>query len=247
MNLQDARRVPSARQDRPRDDTDEEHLGPRGDVSSPDAVFREILRGLYQGRYVPGQRLIEADLTREYKVSRGSVREALSRLAAEGVVSLTLHRGAYIRSLTRADTREVLAVMGVMIGLAARLAAGRIDESGNRALFEESVGRLLAFEKNRDFLDFVRARNRFYRVIVQIGGNRELGRVLPSMHVHLVRIQFRAYQTRAEEVRFDDYRQIADAILTGASARAERVGREHIRRIARGIEHLPDEAFAPEA
>ena len=98
---------------------------PRG-LSSPDTIVNEILRGLYSGRYVPGQRLIEADLTREYKVSRGSIREALKRLAAEGVVSLNLHRGAYIRLLSRSEVRELLAVIEVLTGLAARLAAGPV-------------------------------------------------------------------------------------------------------------------------
>src|SRR6266545_7992045 len=100
-------------------------------LSSPDIVFREILRGLYEGRFVPGQRLIEADLTREFKVSRGSVREALTRLAAEGVVSSTRHRGAYIRSLTRDEVREILRVLEIMVGLAASLAAARIGLADN--------------------------------------------------------------------------------------------------------------------
>ena len=91
-------------------------------TSSSGSVVEEILTGLYDGRYVPGQRLIEADLTRHLKVSRGSVREALSRLSAEGVVKLTLHRGAYIRTLTRAEVRGVLEVTEIIVGLAARLA-----------------------------------------------------------------------------------------------------------------------------
>ena len=52
---------------------------------SPGVVYRGIVDGLYRGRYVPGQRLVEADLTRDFEVGRGSVREALSRLAAEGL------------------------------------------------------------------------------------------------------------------------------------------------------------------
>ena len=55
-------------------------------LESPrDVVFRDIIRGLYEGRFAPGQRLVEGDLTTLYGVSRGPVREALSRLAAEGI------------------------------------------------------------------------------------------------------------------------------------------------------------------
>ncbi|MBV8613756.1 MAG: GntR family transcriptional regulator, partial [Acetobacteraceae bacterium] len=142
-------------------------------VSSPDQVVSEILRGLYTGRYVPGQRLIEADLTREYKVSRGSIREALKRLAAEGVVSLNLYRGAYIRTLSRSEARDVFAVTEVLTGLAARLAAERIREGDNEALVREAVADVVATARG-DFIEFAQARNRFYRRSVRVGGNREL-------------------------------------------------------------------------
>jgi DNA-binding GntR family transcriptional regulator len=219
---------------------------PAKGASSSDLVFRQILQGLYEGRFVPGQRLVEADLTRSFKVSRGSVREALSRLAAEGVVALSLNRGAQVRALTRGEVRDLLAVIEMLVGLAARFAAERIGEPGNRGLLQASLDRLLRFADSPDFFRFVQARNAFYRTLLQIGGNRELARLLPSMHVHLVRIQFRAYHTEADDKRFDDYRQIVEAVLTGPPARAELAGRRHIRRIQRSLGRLPAQAFAPE-
>ena len=39
-------------------------------ISSPNMIFREIVQGLYKGSYVPGQRLVEADLTAKWSVSR---------------------------------------------------------------------------------------------------------------------------------------------------------------------------------
>ena len=47
---------------------------------------------------VPGQRLIEVDLTRELQISRGPVREAFKQLAGQGVLVLNRHRGGYIRA-----------------------------------------------------------------------------------------------------------------------------------------------------
>ena len=78
--------------------------------SSPELIFREIVQGLYNGTYVPGQRLVEVDLTQRWGVSRGTVREALNRLAAEGIVVLNRHRGAAIRVLNRAEMQDILAV-----------------------------------------------------------------------------------------------------------------------------------------
>ena len=64
--------------------------------SSPDNVANYVLEGIKSGRFVPGQRLIEADLSENLYTSRGPIREAFKRLAAEGVLTLVPHRGAYV-------------------------------------------------------------------------------------------------------------------------------------------------------
>lgn len=125
---------------------------------SPGVVYRGIVDGLYRGRYVPGQRLVEADLTRDFEVGRGSVREALSRLAAEGLVTMNLHRSAIIRSLSRQEVRDLVALLEVLNGFAARLAAERVEQGTNRKLIVEAYGQLADPEVQRDFLRFARAR-----------------------------------------------------------------------------------------
>ena len=70
-------------------------------MSGSDRVVAAIVGGILSGRYGPGQKLIEADITQAVGMSRGPVREALKRLDAEGIVTLMPHRGAYIRAMTR--------------------------------------------------------------------------------------------------------------------------------------------------
>ena len=48
------------------------HEPGRRTLSSSEQIFRHIVEGLYLGRYVSGQRLIEADLTREFEASSGN-------------------------------------------------------------------------------------------------------------------------------------------------------------------------------
>jgi hypothetical protein len=103
--------------------TDEDDDSTSPQIGSADAVARQIVRRLYSGRYVAGQRLIEADLTREFKVSRGSLREALRRLAAEGVVSITKHYGACIRSFTKSEVLDVVRVFETLLVLAVQQGA----------------------------------------------------------------------------------------------------------------------------
>ena len=211
--------------------------------SSPYKVYSGVLQGLYEGFFVPGQRLVEADLARMYQVSRNSVREALSRLAAERVILLSPYRGAQIRLLTRAEARGILEILELLIGLSARLAAKRIKEAKSEKQFSSILDRLLSFEKRSDSLEFLRARNQFYRTLAEIGGNDELMRVMPSMNVHLLRVQFRRFYPAPEQEGFEEYRAIGKAVLAGDAKRAEVAGRAHVRRIADNLEHLPDNAF----
>ncbi|MFV0279347.1 MAG: GntR family transcriptional regulator [Rhodoblastus sp.] len=210
---------------------------------SPGVVYRGIVDGLYRGRYVPGQRLVEADLTRDFEVGRGSVREALSRLAAEGLVTMNLHRSATIRSLSRPETRDLVALLEVLNGFAARLAAERVNESNNRMLIADAYSALVDPEVQRDFLRYARARNNFYRVMTAIGANHELARLMPRTNVDLIRVQFRAYTTVDDDTRIEDYRAIFDAINEGASRKAETAAKTHIRRLGDAIDKLSDGAF----
>jgi DNA-binding GntR family transcriptional regulator len=224
-----------------------EPAGSRGE-SSADKVFRGIVRGLYDGRYSPGQRLIEADLTRDFKVSRGSVREALNRLTAEGIVALNLHRGAHIRSLTREEAFEIMDLLEVLIGLAARLAAQHIAVPGHRRLLQQCMAELADHKRRAQFFEFVRARNAFYRALLRIGGSGELRRVLTSVQVNLIRIQAHALEAESwrRNLRMNDYRAVADAILAGDVRRAETAARRHVRNVRQLLSRLPPQAYPAE-
>lgn len=214
-------------------------------LSSPDRVVDAIVRGIRAGIYAPGQRLIEADLTRDLSVSRGPVREALKRLAAEGVVSLTRHRGAYIRALSRDEVNDSLVILEVLTGLMARLAAKQIVIGENAAKMREALDRLLAFRETGGSAAFLEERRRFYDTLIEIGGNRQLRRILPVMQIHLLRMQFHSYTTlRDREKQFVEYTAISKAVLSSNPGEAERVMRAHIRRTRIRLSRLPDEAFA---
>ncbi len=213
-------------------------------LSSPDAVIQAICKGIGSGRYVPGQRLVEADLTRELGLSRGPVREALKRLAAERIITLTRHKGAYIRSLSRDEVRDLLQNIEVLLGLAARLAAQRIDQADHRQRFEEVFDELLAHRRRGLSFAYLEQRDRFYGVMIDIGGNRELPRMLPATMVQLLRQQFQSYdQFTNPPRRFREYQIMGEAILAGNPKRAERCTRLHIRSSRLAIQSLPDAAF----
>jgi DNA-binding GntR family transcriptional regulator len=214
-------------------------------ASSPDIVVNAIIHGVRTGRLVPGQRLVEADLTHNLGVSRGPVREALKRLAAEGVVTLNRHRGAFVRALSREEVRDILTVLEVLTGLVARLAAQHIDQGSNRASFHSEYEKLMGFRDRGDSIAFLDQRRDFYDSLIRIGGSRELARLMPLMQIHLLRLQFQSYVTNQQrEKQFQEYEAISRAVLNGNQKLAERVTQLHIKRTRIALCRLADEAFA---
>src|SRR4051794_1436384 len=75
------------------------------------ATLSEALRdGIMRGELVPNQRLIESDLVDQYGVSRGAVRTALQKLAAEGLVDHMRNKGARVRSVSIEEAIEITEV-----------------------------------------------------------------------------------------------------------------------------------------
>lgn len=216
-----------------------------GRTSTSDQLVMQIVRGLYEGHYAAGQKLVEADLTQRFGVGRSTVREAFKRLQAEGLIMVSLHRGASIRFLSRGDVHDILEVVETLTGLSARLAAERLAQGEDRKALRRILADLKALAV-RDSFEFGRQRGRFYLLLAQIAGNRELARLLPMVQVHLVRAQFRT--TGGLEARrrlIADYEQVVAAIVAGDGAGAERAMRRHIRATAETIQELPDRWFAP--
>lgn len=214
--------------------------------AKPTAVERSvegIRRGIREGSYAPGQRLIEADLTRILGVSRGPLREAMSRLAADGLVDLKPNRMT-VRALTRDEVREISAVREVLEGLAARMAAERVAVGAEVADFKRLWSEMSKDAARSNTNAYVEANQRFHSAIVQLSGNPTLERLIDQLSTPLYRFQFRSRLTADRLERgHEDHTDVARAIIDGDADRAERAMRKHLRNSAKLIASLPDDAF----
>lgn len=70
-------------------------------------IAREVRRRILSGLYPGGSQLLQDTIAAEFGVSKIPVREALTRLAAEGLVELQAHRGFQVRKMSRAEAREL--------------------------------------------------------------------------------------------------------------------------------------------
>jgi DNA-binding GntR family transcriptional regulator len=86
-----------------------------------DAVYRQILERISSGKIPPGSRVKDTHLAGELGVSRTPVREALLRLAREGVLAADTGRGFSMKALDSAEMIETGAILANLEGLALEL------------------------------------------------------------------------------------------------------------------------------
>lgn len=83
-----------------------------------DATTAQIRAWILRGRFKPGERLHQEQIAADLGVSRMPVREAIRQLAAEGLVQIFPHRGAFVSSLDPDEIRELYDVRAALEGLA---------------------------------------------------------------------------------------------------------------------------------
>lgn len=99
-------------------------LGPVAPIqqdSLAELAYRAIWEGIVSGRYAMGQRLVETSLANDFGISRGPVREALTRLYEEGLVEQLPRRGTYVRNFAARDLVDIYNVRLALEAAAARL------------------------------------------------------------------------------------------------------------------------------
>lgn len=212
--------------------------------SASDRVAEAIVKDIRLGRLVPGQHLLEPELTARLNISRGSLREALKHLAADGIVTLNRFRGAYISTLDRKAVYDLLDTLEALARLAARKAAEHNKSAKWSKDLRASALRLEELQSLGKRGDYLTERRYFYDLLIQMGGNGELARVIPLSRADLFRAQVETRQSEAQRQKHaHGYRLIADAVAEGDVAKADKLMAAHFAGTRETMDQLADEVF----
>ena len=86
-------------------------------LSLPEQIAARLSERITAGVYAPGRRVMEQEVSDEFSVSRGPVREALRLLEREGLVTILPRRGAQVTQLSIAEVREIFDIRAALNGL----------------------------------------------------------------------------------------------------------------------------------
>jgi DNA-binding GntR family transcriptional regulator len=149
----------------------------------------EMLRSaITDGRFVPGQRLIEKELCELMGVSRPSVREALRQVESEGLIVTIPNRGPIVSRLSPAEVVSIYEIRGALEALAAQLFAASASDAQVETL-EKAVASLDAAYKTNDVEKIVVAKSHFYDVLLEGSGNTILPTLFRTMNARITQLR----------------------------------------------------------
>jgi DNA-binding GntR family transcriptional regulator len=207
----------------------------RHGVSVVETVVEAIRNEIKTGRLAPGQRLIESEIRAAIGASRASIREAMGRLEAEGLVEIEHQKGARVRRLTAAEAANIYDVREALEGVAARLAAQNVDKADYKSRLR-ALERKYSAESDGMPGTYLRYNESFHHLIVEMSENWRLIRMVEQLQHPAFLMLIQVISNRQAVVRASrEHLPIVKAILDGDGARAERAMRVHIRRTGRDI------------
>jgi DNA-binding GntR family transcriptional regulator len=174
----------------------------------------------------PGSWIDEQALTAELGISRTPLREALKVLAAEGLVTMKLRRGAYVTEVSERDLAEVFQLLSLLESdAAAAVARDASDEqigelAGLHQRLEDSVG-------DRD--GFFAANERFHMRLLEIAGNRWRNQVVADLRKVMKLYRHHSlFKHGRLEASLQEHRQIMGALQARNAPLAQQLMQQHL-------------------
>jgi DNA-binding GntR family transcriptional regulator len=200
--------------------------------SSYDALREAIVRG----DIAPEARLVESEISTNFKMSRGAVRTALIRLEEEGLVVREPHRGARVRKVSDDEAVEILQVRAVLEGLAVRLTAERIDDAGAKRL-RALLARHRELLEGGDLLGASDANADLHAALLELSGHGTARRLIRALNSQTVRYQYRTILIPGRPAAsVAEHTAIVEAVVAGRADDAEAAMRSHLFNVASAVQ-----------
>lgn len=204
-----------------------------------DVVSAGIRDAIQRGDMVPGQRLVELELSETFNATRSAVREALGELATEGLIELVPGRGARVRVVS---VEEAVQITECRIALE-RLCAARAAELATKAQRADlrRIGKEMEKAVKGLALDTYSTLNReLHDSIQRISGQEVAARLLRGLNGQMVRHQFRlSMRPGRPSVSLPQHLKIIVAIDSGDPRAAEAAIEEHLTSVVEALRATP--------
>lgn len=174
-------------------------------MNMTDAVYASLRDAILSRRLAPGQRIHVDELRLQLGVSRTPLKDALNRLALQGLVRVAPRYGTFVSELRAEDMAEISDVRVVLELHAVERGVPKATDQqiARMRMHLEAMERTVTPADNvSDHLSFVAADRGFHQVIVEAAGNQKLLELYEALNVHIqvARVYYMATDKRARQV-----------------------------------------------
>ena len=202
---------------------------------TPRALYEEVAELLRQrifaGELAPGSWIDELRIAEEYGISRTPLREALKVLAAEGLITMKVRRGAYVTEVNDKDQQDVYHLLALLESDAAGVVAGVATEA-QIAELQQFHQQLKAAQHNTD--QFFDINEQFHMRLLEIANNRWRDQMVADLRkVMKLNRHHSLFKTGRIEESFQEHQLLMDALSDRNAALSVQRMKEHF---ANGLE-----------
>jgi GntR family transcriptional regulator, rspAB operon transcriptional repressor len=197
-----------------------------------DQVY-DYLRGeILTGRFAPGQRLNLEELVEQLKISKMPVKEAIGRLAMDGLLDVQAQRGTFVSRIDSRELQETFAVRCALEVLAGELAVERIKKADLERL-NKLIAEMEQSTSQTDVGRHLELNFQFHGLLVELSDNRKLIEMYHRLRtpIQIAGIHYRS-ETWVERVAQEqkEHRAILRALQQKDAEALARAIREHLKR-----------------
>ncbi|WP_164867834.1 GntR family transcriptional regulator [Rhodovarius crocodyli] len=204
-------------------------------VALKDRAYDIIKHHIITCRFAPGEKLNEAQVGTRLNLSRMPVRNALAKLALEGLVTIRPRKGLEVRPVDPEELLQIIEARVINECRAIKLAARNVTDEELAAL-RDVIDRTAAAEASHDTETMMLLDREFHDLLARASGSAVFSDILRNLHDRSVRFWFISLNEQTQQgTVLRDHREIVEAMEARDGAAASRALARHIEAFRRNV------------
>jgi len=191
-------------------------------------VYKLIKQRIIYLDYPPGQRIDIRQVQNELSVSQTPIKDALFRLAGEGMIEINSRKGTFVREISERDVLEIEEARIILETGAVELISDRISDD-QLAELEKLYQDTLFDDGQFDYKIFMEKDNQFHLKIIELTQNQRLMEMYDHLNAHMQIVRFQIARGRSRRLPWtnQDHLNILSALKARDPNKAKEAIKEH--------------------
>jgi DNA-binding GntR family transcriptional regulator len=206
----------------------QKHFNPQYSLPLVQQIHGFLTNAIIDGRLKNGQRLVENELQREFKISRAPIREAFRILEKNGLVVIIPRKGTFVREITRKDIEELFPIRAWLERLAAQIATSHLKPQDIEAM-ELALSGMTEAARRKNFKSYFEHHLKFHEIFINASKNDTLIGILENLRRQALWFRF-SYLWHEEKFEYAirAHREILDLFVKKNGDSAGTLVEQHI-------------------